>query len=86
MTRLEIIKEHKKQYAETLERISEMQEHGLEKSVTEHIILAWIKGHDWLGGLSDNQAVKLYMIVARETGRTPEEVDNEVRRQMDLYC
>lgn len=85
MTKLEVIKEHRKQYAETLERISEMQE-GLEKSVAKHIILTWIKGSKWMGGLSDTKAFRLYLIVARETGRTLEEVDAEVRKQMGLYC
>ena len=85
MTKLEVIKEHRKQYAETLERISEMQE-GLEKSVAKHIILTWIKGSKWMGGLSDTKALRLYLIVARETGRTLEEVDAEVRKQMGLYC
>lgn len=80
MTGFEIMKENKKQYAMQVER--NKQASGLTKLVGESVTLAWIKGRDWMGGLSDSVACKLYSRIMK-LGYTFDEIDDEFNRQMN---
>lgn len=79
MTRLELIKENKARYAELQKRIPSMT--GLEKAVAEHITLKWVKGSNWMGGLSDSVANKAYEKL-EAMGYEFDEIDAEFERQM----
>lgn len=57
MTRLEIIKKNKELYRTFSEQIKDMT--GLTKLVAETITLEWIKGNNWMGGISDSKYEKL---------------------------
>lgn len=57
MTRIEIIKEHQKRYVNYKKEIENMT--GLEKVVAENLVLEWIKGNNWLGGISDSKYQKI---------------------------
>lgn len=84
MTKLEIIKLHKKQYAELEEKIKTMPE-GLEKQVAANVTLAWIKGNKWMGGLSGMHAYDKTFQKVVDLGYSYEEVDEEFTRQAMLY-
>lgn len=79
MTKLELMNENKKMYAELERKIPSMS--GIEKAVAETLTLAWIKGDKWMGGLSDSKANKMYDRLMRE-GYTFEEIDSEFSRQI----
>ena len=53
MTKLEVMKINKKMYVEYSKKIENMN--GLEKVVAQRLVLSWIKGNKWMGGLSDSQ-------------------------------
>lgn len=81
MTKLEVIKLNKKQYAELEASIPAMS--GLEKAVAQYVTLAWIKGTKWMGGLSDSAADRAYSKVMA-MGYTWDEVDTEFCRQAGI--
>ena len=83
MTKLAIIKKHKAEYTAVEANIATMQ-NALEKAVAQHIILAWIKGSNWMGGLSDSMADKAYSKVV-SMGYTWEQVDAEFSRQASKF-
>ena len=80
MTKLEIIKDNKRKYAEVEAEISGMAD-GLAKTVKSMMILAWIKGNKWLGGLSDSVANKLIEKIA-ELGYDESDIINEFDKQI----
>ena len=80
MTKLEIMKDNQRKYAEIESEISEMPD-GLAKTVKSMMILAWIKGNKWLGGLSDSVANKLIEKIA-EFGYDESDIINEFDRQI----
>ena len=83
MTKIEIIKENKSLYTRVQEEIKSMN--GLQKLVAEHMVLTWIKGNNFLGGLSDREADKIYFKVFAPMGYSIEEVYNEFQRQIANY-
>ena len=83
MTKLEIIKNNKRKYAEVEAEIAGMN-NSLAKIVKEKMILAWIKGNKWLGGLSDSVANKLIEKIA-ELGYDELEIIGEFDRQIEEY-
>lgn len=79
MTRLEVIKAHKKAYESLKTRAQGMS--GIEKAVAENITLEWISNNKWMGGLNDSKAQKLYEKVSG-MGYTFDEIDAEFERQI----
>lgn len=82
MTRLDIIKEHQRQYAELSLRIASMT--GIEKAVAQYMILPWIKGVKWMGGMSDTRAQRAFETL-QTLGYTEYEIFSEYDRQMAQY-
>lgn len=54
MTRLELMTQNKIHYEEVSNELIGMQD-GLEKAVKKELILRWIKGTGWIGGLGTPQ-------------------------------
>lgn len=82
LTRLEIMRNHKAQYSDFQLKIQGMT--GLTKEVATRMTLKWIKGRDWLGGISDaeyNRALESL----EKLGYDIEESDAEFVRQMNLF-
>lgn len=82
MTKFELIKLNKAQYEEQVKRNETLT--GIAKAVGETLTLTWIKGNNWMGGLSDSKANKIYEKLMAK-GYTEEEIDQEFNRQMDWY-
>lgn len=78
MTRLEVIKANKEAYSKFSDEIKNMA--GIQKAVAENITLAWIKGVNWMGGLGDSKAQRLYEKVEK-LGYSLEEIDEEFIKQ-----
>ena len=57
MTRIEIMRCNKQAYADFSAKIAGMR--GIQKAVAENLTLEWIKGNNWLGGLSDSRYQKI---------------------------
>ena len=57
MTKLEIMKSNKKLYTAVLEETEKMGM-SFEWAVKEFIILPWIRGNNWMGGISDSKFQK----------------------------
>ena len=57
MTRLEMMNNNKAEYAKYVEKIAGMQ--GIRKAVAENLVLEWIKGNNWIGGISDSKYQKI---------------------------
>lgn len=83
MTRLDIIKEHQRQYAELSLRIASMPE-SIERAVAQYLILPWIKGVKWMGGMSDAKAQRAFETL-QTLGYTDYEIFSEYDRQMAQY-
>ena len=83
MTKLEVIKENQRKYAEVETEISGMSA-GLAKIVKQEMILAWLKGNKWLGGLSDSVANKLIEKISK-LGYDEMQVINEFENQIMSY-
>ena len=84
MTKLEVIKANKALYTKVVDEISKMPE-GLAKAVKEHLILRWIKGNNWLGGLSDTEANKAYSKLIELGYEDIDEIEGEYITQMGAY-
>lgn len=82
MTRLEVIRENKARYARLMDSIDGMND--LEKRVAETMTTEWIKGNNWMGGISDNKSDKICVMLEKE-GFSVEEVDAEFERQMKVF-
>lgn len=83
MTKLELIRKNKKQYAELEAKIPAMK--GLEKAVAENITLKWIKGNKWMGGLGAGMMGQRCFERVMNLGYDFEEVDAEFERQISQY-
>lgn len=83
MTKLEVIKENQRKYTEVEAEISGMSD-GLAKIVKQEMILAWLKGNKWLGGLSDSVANKLIEKILK-LGYDEMQVINEFENQIMSY-
>lgn len=79
-TKLELMKDNKERYAKVQEEIKGMKP-GLERDVKEKVVLPWIKGENWMGGLSDRKAEAIY----KKMPYSFEEIQKEFERQMDKY-
>lgn len=79
MTKLEVMKMNKKYYAEYVEKIKNMN--GLEKAVAESMVLEWIKGNKWLGGLSDSSYQKISDLLVQQ-GYDEFDIMDEFNRQI----
>lgn len=82
MTRLEIMKENKKRYAELTEAMKTME--GLEKIVAETLTTEWITSNKFLGGLSDGKAQRFFERIEK-MGYSMEDSYNEFQKQMDRF-
>lgn len=82
MTRIELIKSNKKDYAEYLEKIKSMK--GIKKAVAENFILEWLKGNNWIGGLSDSKYQKILDKLI-ELGYDENEIVKEFEYQLDTF-
>lgn len=83
MTKMELIKANREKYHKAFTAYEALPE-GLEKNVTMSLILPWIKGTNWLGGLSDriaNRELEKLILMGYELS----DIENEFNRQMDLY-
>lgn len=79
-TKLEVMKQSKENYAKVQEEIKGMKP-GLARDVKEKLILPWIKGTDWMGGLSDRKFTQI-------TNNMPykmQEIYDEFQKQMMKY-
>lgn len=80
MTKFELIKVNKARYERLLNEISKMDD-GFEKDVKKHLILAWIKGDNWMGGLSDGKFDK----IVEKMPYDPIDILDEFHRQVMEY-
>jgi len=83
MTGFEIVKANRQKYSEVEAEITTMRD-GIEKAVKQEMILKWIKGNKWMGGLSDSAAQKSIDKLA-SLGYDPMEVLDEFDRQIMAY-
>ena len=82
MNKLELMKYHKEQYEKQLLKNEKMN--GLSKLVGVHLMLPWIKGDKWMGGLSDSKANKAIERIMAQ-GYDFDEIDDEFQKQMDEF-
>lgn len=82
MTKFEIIKQNKVNYEKCLKEIRHLE--GLEKLVAENLILPWIKGNKWMGGLSDSKANQIYEKLM-SMGYSLVEIDDEFNKQIEKF-
>lgn len=82
MTKLDIIKQNKANYEECLKKIQHLG--GLEKLVAENLILPWINGNKWMGGLSDSKASQIYEKLMN-MGYSFDEIDDEFNKQIEKF-
>lgn len=82
MTKLEIIKINKSNYEKCLKEIPSLK--GLERLVAENLILVWIKGNKWMGGLPDSKANCIYEKIMGY-GYSFDEINDEFNKQADKY-
>lgn len=82
ISRLELMNINKKHYADLLSKLKKMS--GLEKAVAQKLILPWLKGHNWMGGLSDSATDKGYEAIMK-LGYDFDEIEKEEHRQWKLY-
>ncbi len=83
MTKGELIRINRKHYEEYSKEIESMK--GLEKLVAKNMVLKWIKGSNWMGGLSDSVSTKAY-IQLMKLGYDEEEIREEKDRQIRILC
>ena len=82
MTKMEIMNQNKKIYARfKAEVIPELNE--FERLVAENITLAWIEGKNWMGGLADAKANRLFNKLSKK-GYTYESLYDEFQRQTSV--
>ena len=79
-TRGEIMQANKKMYEKAKSDIGGMKP-GIERDVTEKLILPWIKGNNWMGGLPDR---KHQQIVSKMPYKF-EDIQKEFDRQTSKY-
>lgn len=74
------MKQNKERYAEQLRKNEQMS--GLSKIVGELLMLPWIKGNNWMGGLPDSKANKIFDKIM-SFGYDFDEIYDEWQEQMD---
>ena len=79
-TKLETMKDNKERYAKVQEEIKGMKP-GLERDVKEKVILPWIKGDKWMGGMPDRK----FEQIAKKMPYEVNEIYNEFQKQMMKY-
>lgn len=79
-TKIEIMKNSKKMYEKAQNEIGGMKP-GLQRDVKEKLILPWIKGDNWMGGISDRK----FEQVAKKMPYTFDEIYSEFHKQMMDY-
>lgn len=79
MTRIELEKLNKSRYERQIRKNQELE--GLAKRVGETMVLAWIKGDNWMGGLSDRKSEPIIKKLEKE-GYTIQEILCEFDRQI----
>ena len=84
MTKLALILEHKKQYA-MMEEIIPTIEDPFEKLIAKTMILPWIKGRNWIGGLSDTKASEVYVKYFEPLGYTSMQVYDAFNEFTEKY-
>ena len=84
MSRFEIMRENKAQYEVYSKKIAEMT--GLTKLVAENLVLVWIKGNNWMGGISDSRYESIYERKLKRFGYTYEQVHEEFENQIMRLC
>lgn len=82
MTKFEIIRQNKANYDKCLKEIPSLE--GLEKLIAENLILPWIKGNKWMGGLSDSKFNHIYKKLMN-MGYSFDEIDDEFNRQIEKF-
>ena len=80
MRRIDVIKANKKHFEEHVSRIRSMGD--FEKQVAENVVLPWLKGNNWMGGMKDSEFEKSSK---RVPGHTEAEVYEEFWRQVKTY-
>ena len=83
MTRLEIMQANKVVYAKVKAEIATMKD-GIEKAVMQTMILEWVKGNNWLGGLCDSKACRLLEKLTK-LGYDEDEAVAEYDRQIERW-
>ena len=79
-TKLEVMKQSKDNYSKVQEEIKSMKP-GIERDVKEKLILPWIKGTNWTGGISDSK----FSQIAKRMPYSFDDVYNEFQKQMMKY-
>lgn len=79
-TKLETMKNNKERYAKVQEEIKGMKP-GLERDVKEKVILPWIKGDNWMGGMPDRK----FEQIAKKMPYGVNEIYDEFQKQMMKY-
>lgn len=85
MTKLEIMRKNKADYAKMEKMIASGKMNALEKAVAENITLKWIKGNKWMGGLGCGMAEQRCFERVMRLGYDFEEIDEEFTRQMKMF-
>ena len=84
MSRLDLMTANKKLYNKVLEETEKMPM-GLEWAVKYYIILEWIKGVNWMGGISDSKHQKACDKIMSDYGVDYDTVFTEELKQMKEY-
>ena len=79
-SKLEVMKQSKDNYSKVQEEIKSMKP-GIERDVKEKLILPWIKGTNWMGGISDSK----FSQIAKRMPYSFDDVYNEFQKQMMKY-
>lgn len=85
MTKLELVKKNKADYAKMEKIIASGNMTIFEKAVAENITLKWIKGNKWMGGLGCGMAAERCYGRVMNLGYDFEEVDEEFERQTKMF-
>lgn len=78
-TRLDVMKANKKHYADLQDKIANMED-GLEKDIASELGLKWIKGANFMGGLSYSVANKAIEKLMKKYDCSYEEIDDIFNR------
>ena len=69
-SRLEIMKEHQYMYKQFENKSNSYDK--FRKLVAQNITLPWIKGYNWMGGISDSAYQKGFEKIAKAMGEEPD--------------
>lgn len=79
-TKLEVMKENQDRYQKVQKEISGMKS-GIERDVKEKLILPWIKGEKWMGGISDRK----FSDISKKMPYSFDDIYDEFQKQMMKY-